>query len=347
MTRTGSLAAFMLATSVVLPARGADVKPEAVLAVHTEPVRAVAFASDGKSVVSVAYKEIFLWDLSDRDKSLKYTGFQQMEYTWGTPRISANGRLVAIGGTYYAANKYISSVRMHRITEKVEPAGEIGATVADDFEHDTVSEIAFSPTGPRLAAVFYTAGKKKYTLGLYNAESRQTNNDKVYTSDTPLKIAFTPDGKTLVSADAKGAVILWSTSNARQRANYETHKSPINDLAIDPDSKTLATASDDKTVKLWDLEKGDEKKVLTGHDEAVLCIAFSRDGKYLASSGKDHIIKIWNPATGKELASFPGHVNDVTCLAFSPDGATLVTGSADKEVCLWDVAAALKAKPDK
>jgi WD40 repeat protein len=347
MIRTGLFAAFLLGTCFVLATPAADVKPEATLKGHTEPVRGVAFTADGKNVVSVAYKEIFLWDLAERDKSQKYTGFQQMEYTWGTPRISANGRLVAVGGTYYASNNYTSSVRLHRITNKVEPAGELGPTTADDYEHDTVSETAFSPTSPRVAAVFHNAGKKKYTLGLYDAESRQTNNDKVYTSDTPLKIAFTPDGKTLVTADAKGNVILWGATNARQRASHEIHKSAINDLAIDPDSKTLATASDDKSVKLWDLDKGELKKELTGHEDGVLCVAYSRDGKYLASGGKDHNVKIWNAASGKELATIEAHLNTVTCLAFSPDGRTLVTGSADKEVRLWDVADALKAKADK
>jgi WD40 repeat protein len=347
MTRVGVFAACVLGVCFVLSAPAADLKPEAMLKGHTEPVRAVAFSADGKSVASVAYKEIWLWDLADRDKAQKYVGFQQMEYTWGTPRISPNGRYVAIGGTYYSANKYTSSVRLFRISDKIDPAGELGATTADDYEHDTVAEIAFSPTTPRIAAVFHNTTKKKYTLGLYDAESRQTNNDNVYTSDTPLKLAFAPDGKTLVSADAKGAVILWAANNARQRASYETHKGVVNDLAIDADSKVLATAGDDKTVKLWDLEKGDLKKELTGHEDAVLCLAYSRDGKYLASGGKDHNVKLWNPTTGKELATIEAHLNDVTCVAFSPDSRTLVTGSADKEVRLWDVGEALKAKGDK
>src|SRR6516165_3106585 len=104
MTRAGVFAAFVLGVCFLVSAAGAELKPEAMLKGHTEPVRAVAFTADGKSVVSVAYKEIWLWDLSDRDKAQKYVGFQQMEYTWGTPRISPNGRYVAIGGTYYSAN---------------------------------------------------------------------------------------------------------------------------------------------------------------------------------------------------------------------------------------------------
>ena len=346
MSRSGVFAAFFLGVSFVLSAPGAELKPQAMLKGHTEPVRAVACTAEGKNVVSVGYKEIFLWDLSDRDKSQKFAGFQQLEYTWGTPRISANGRLVAIGGTYYSANAYTTSVRLFRITDKVDPAGELGATTADDYEHDTVTEIAFSPTTPRLAAVFRNTIKKKYNLGIYDAESRQTNNDKVYQSDTPLKIAFTPDGKTLVAADAEGTVILFGANNARKRANYEAHKGGINDIAIDPESKILATAGDDKTVKLWDLEKGELKKELTGHEDAVLCLAFSRDGKYLASGGKDHNVKLWN-AAGKDVATIEAHLNDVTCVAFSPDSRTLVTGSADKEVRLWDVGEALKAKGDK
>jgi WD40 repeat protein len=360
MTRTRLLAAFVLGTGFALTAPAADVKPVDVLKGHHEPVQGVAFTRDGDHVVSVAYKEIILWDLNDRAKSLVFTGFQPNEYAWGTPRISADGRFVAVGGTYYVNSNTITypcSIRLFEIGErdrfdkftydKILPHGEVGVTAADDYEHDTFSEIAFAPASLRLAAVRYNAVKKKYVLGLYDGDSRQTNNDAVYTSDSPLKIVYTPDGNTLVSADAKGKVILWKTTNATQRASHEVGKGAINDLAVSPNSKTLATAGDDKTVRLWDLDKGEEKHALAGHTEAVLCVAYSRDGKYLASGGKDHNVKLWDPATGKELATIEAHLNSVACLAFSPDGKYLVTGGADREIRLWDVAQALKAKPDK
>jgi WD40 repeat protein len=374
MTRTGLLAAFAVGVCLVPTAPAADIKPAETLKGHRESVQNLAFTPKGDRLVSAAYKEIILWDLKDQAKSLAFTAFQPNEYTWGTPRIRSDGLYIGIGGTYYVNSNtltYPCSIRLFRIAEhrepvtevdpradrqgppqfrlveRIDPAGEVGATQADDFEHDTISEVAFSTTNARLAAVRYSTGKKKYVLGLYDAESRQTNNDAVYASDSPLKLIYTPDGKTLVSADAKGKIILWKTTNAARRAAYDTDKGTINDLAVDPDSKTLATAGDDKTVKLWDLEKGDLKHTLTGHSDAVLCIAYSRDGKYLASGGKDHNVKIWNAATGKELATIEAHLNNVTCLAFSPDGRTLVTGSADKEVRLWDVAEALKAKADK
>ncbi|HEV3024129.1 MAG TPA: WD40 repeat domain-containing protein [Pirellulales bacterium] len=381
MTRTGLLAVFALGTCFVPTAPAADIKPVATLTYHHEPIQSLAFTPKGDRLVSVAYKEIVLTDLKDPANTKIFSAFQPNEYAWGTPRVRSDGLYIAVGGTYYVNSNtmtYPCSIRLFRIgehreaippeveprsggpepprgpeqpkfriVERIDPAGEVGATQADDYEHDTMSEVAFSTTNARLAAVRYNSVKKKYVLGLYDAESRQTNNDAVYTSDSPLKLIYTPDGKTLVTADAKGKVILWKTANATRRNEYETHKGAVHDLAVDPDSKTLATAGDDKTVKLWDLEKGELKHTLAGHTDAVLCVAYSRDGKYLASGGKDHNVKLWDAATGKELATIEAHLNSVTCLAFAPDGKTLATGSTDKEVRLWDVDKALKPKSEK
>jgi WD40 repeat protein len=344
MIRIGTLAAGCLCLWFVPPLSAADLEPESTLKGHKEPIRSVAFTPDGKFVVSTAYKEVRLWDLAAGTSQL-HNSFGQYEYLWGTPRLSADGKVLAIGSTYYnSTNVLVTGMRLFKISDKIEPGGEIGATATTDYEHDTVPEIAFSPGGKMLAAVHYNGSKKKYTLSLHDVETLQALNTDVHSSDSALKIAFTPDGKTLVSADANGNVILWKASTGKQRATTEIHKSAINDLAIDADSKTLATAGDDKTVKLFDLEKGELKMTLTGHDDAVLCVTYAKGGKYLASGGKDHNVKIWDAVSGKELANIEAHLNHVTCLAFSPDGKTLVTGGADKYVRLWDVAKAIKAK---
>jgi WD40 repeat protein len=344
MNRIGSLTAVLVGACFVLPAAAVDLVPEVTLKGHKEPVRSVAFTPDGKGIVSTAYKEINLWDVKEGRAQL-FNTFQQYEYTWGTPRLSPDGKLLAVGGAYYTQNTdYHCAVRLFKIADKIESGGEL-ADVRQNFtsDRDTISEVAFSPDVKMLAAVHYNDKAKAYTLSLHDVETQQALNTAVHTSKTPLKIAFSKDGKTLVSADGEGNAILWKASTGKQRGACEIHKmAAINDVAIDPDGKILATASEDKTIKLWDLDKGELKNNLTGHDDAVLCLAYSKDGKYLASGGKDHNVKIWDAATGKELANIEAHLNHVTCLAFSPDGKTLVTGSADKYVRLWDVAKALK-----
>jgi WD40 repeat protein len=354
MTRTAFLAAFTLGICYALPASAADLVPAQldIIKGHHDSIQSVAFTPKGDHVVSVAYKEIILWDLVDPAKSQVFNAFQANEYTWGTPRVRADGQYIAIPGTYYVnANDitYPVSIRLYQVEitpdkgARILAAGEVGRTQADDFEHDTMTDVAFSPTDSRLAGVRYNSAKKKYVLGLYDQISRVTNNDAVFTSDVSFKVAFLTDGKTIVTADAKGKLMLWKFAKP-SGGPYDVSKSAVNDLAVSPDGKTLAVACDDKTVKVWDLEKNEVKHTLTGHTEPVLCVSFSKDGKYLASGGKDHDVKLWDAANGKELATGRGHVNNVTCVAFSPNGKGLVTGGADKEIHLWDLEKTLKGK---
>ncbi len=202
-----------------------------------------------------------------------------------------------------------------------------------------LTDVTFSPDRKLLAvAGFDTQGHR---ILLYDLETKDIINT-IHKSDLKQRLVFTPDGKTLVSVDEKGKVILWKMSNGKQRASYEIKSEHVNDLKIDPESKILVTAGNDKAVKLWDLEKGELKHTLTGHTAPVLCLALSQDGKFLASGGKDQNILIWDAVAGKKLGTIEAHLNDVTCLAFSADGKKLVSGGADKYVRVWDVTKAIK-----
>ena len=68
-------------------------------------------------------------------------------------------------------------------------------------------------------------------------------------------VAFSPDGRTLASADFTGAIQLWDVQDAHtaRRAASRAHERQIWGLAFSPDGRTLASASHDGTVKLWDV----------------------------------------------------------------------------------------------
>ena len=149
-------------------------------------------------------------------------------------------------------------------------------------------------------------------------------------------MAFSPDGKTLVSASGDEIVKLWDAGSGVLLQTLEGHSDSVYAVAFSPDGKTLASASGDKTVKLWDAGSGVLLQTLEGHKYSVNAVAFLPDGKTLASASDDNTVKLWDAGSGVLLQTLEGHSSSVRAVAFSPDGKTLASASSDKIVKLWD-----------
>jgi WD40 repeat protein len=332
MTRTRLLTAFVVAACVAVPAVSADLEPEVTYKGHKEVPVIVSFLADGKRVASASEGEIRVWGGKE---PVVVTHQSNNDYHWSVPRFASDGKTLAVFKSPRNVGEF-ALLSNYSLGDKIEG----GSAVSMPPQKVQVpADVAFSPDRKVMAVA--CSENSEHRIVLYDLETKDILNT-IHKGDTRQRLSFSPDGKTLVSVDDKGKVILWKTSSGKQRSSFDMKSAPVNDLAIDPDSKVLVTAGNDKTVKLWDLEKGDLKHTLTGHTAPVLCLAVSRDGKYLASGGKDQNILIWDALAGKKLAAIEGHLNDVTCLAFSADGKKLVSGGADKYVRVWDVTKALK-----
>ena len=161
-------------------------------------------------------------------------------------------------------------------------------------------------------------------------------------------VAFSPDGKTIVSGGEDKTVRLWDLQGNLIGEPFIGHEGSISSVAFSPDGKTIVSSSadiyssGDKTLRLWDLQGNLIGEPFIGHEDGVSSVAFSPDGKTIVSSSQDSTVRIWNLQGKQILTSFEAipltlSITFAPSVAFSPDGSTIVGGYIDSTVRLWDL----------
>jgi WD40 repeat protein len=82
-------------------------------------------------------------------------------------------------------------------------------------------------------------------------------------------VAFSPDGKLVVSGSWDHTVRLWDAETGAARQTLEGHSDEVSSVAFSPDGKLVVSGSWDHTVRLWDAETGAVQQTLEGHSDCV------------------------------------------------------------------------------
>jgi hypothetical protein len=111
-------------------------------------------------------------------------------------------------------------------------------------------------------------------------------------------VAFSPDGKTIVSGSADKTIRLWDTKGNPIGQSFKGHQDWVHSVAFSPDGKTIVSGSTDTTIRLWDTKGNPIGQPFTGHTDKVMSVAFSPDGKTIVSGSADKTIRLWDTWPG-------------------------------------------------
>ena len=159
-------------------------------------------------------------------------------------------------------------------------------------------------------------------------------------------VAFSPDGRWVLSGGFDRALKLWDVSSRREIRTFARQPLWVMSVAFSPDGKRALSGGNDNMLKLWDVSSGREIHTFEGHAGYVRSVAFSADGRLALSGSNDKMLKLWDVSSGREIRTFKGHTGGVTFVALSPDGQRALSVGGDYmraekrfvwELKLWDV----------
>ncbi|MHB8627515.1 MAG: nSTAND1 domain-containing NTPase [Aggregatilineales bacterium] len=156
-------------------------------------------------------------------------------------------------------------------------------------------------------------------------------------TDVLRSVAFSPDGRTILSSANDKAVILWDAATGTEIRRFQGHSDISGTVAYSPDGQTVIAGSDDKTLILWDIHTGQVLRRFEGHSAAIDHVTFSPDGRMAISGGNDKTLILWDVQSGQSIRQFVGHSETIGAVVFSPDGRTVISTGSDNQIIVWDV----------
>jgi WD40 repeat protein/tRNA A-37 threonylcarbamoyl transferase component Bud32 len=155
-------------------------------------------------------------------------------------------------------------------------------------------------------------------------------------------VAFSPEGKVLVTAGHDGKVIAWDARTLKPVLTFEAETArtvPWGSVAYSADGRWLAAGSPEGLVRMWDADSAEELlSAWTPTQAGVSGVAFAGpEARILAAATTDNTVQGWVTRSGKPAFTLRGHTRAVAAVACSPDGRCLASGSLDRTVKLWDV----------
>jgi WD40 repeat protein len=264
-------------------------------------VYSIALSPNGQTVVSGCRNwKVSLWDVKTGKVVAKWTGHTD----------SVTSVCWSAGGDRVVSGSWNGTARVW----KVKTGEEI---LQIKTGHKSVYTVKYSPDNTQIA----TGGFDENAVKIWDAKTSKQittlEHDRIV-----LSLAWTPDGKKLISA-SHGPIRIFDTATWLQIATLEGHKDWVNAITLSPNNRFLASISDDKTVCIWNLDTNLPVGPPLQHKDELYSAAFSANGRVLVTGCSKGNMYTWNIHAILKQAGLEGLLHTGTNIVSANTSPTL------------------------
>jgi WD40 repeat protein len=219
-------------------------KPRGAPLATDSAVHHLAFSPDGRTLLTASW---FLgkWPMSDRLAKV-----QLWETATGQPRgepLVQPGRVAA--AVFSPNGRAVVLANGQPMGQRWDLAN--GKPVPLPRHRDGVAAATFSPDGTMI--VTGSSGPGRGTARLWDATSGKAIGQALPHAGAALHLAFSPDGKILLTGGSDGLARLWDVTTCKLLAPPWRHGGAIRGMAFSPNGRIALTCSVDGTARLWNV----------------------------------------------------------------------------------------------
>jgi len=290
---------------------------------HAGAVSCVAFTPGGDRIVTMSYddEQLKLWDRTTGDE----IGRARTKHRPTDMAMLPDGSRIAVADAYGNVNLWPIEVdgfgeptplggNAGRNPVRIAVNGDGTLLVTSGFENPmllwSVREgrqlealpesaaqrgVAFSPKEGLVAGGGYGNTFTLWSLkaGVFGGR-KEITIPKVTAQSDCWTVAFSPDGKRIVTGHMDSSITLWDVHRRKQIHNFFMQDVSVHDVAWSPDGTLFATAMQNGRVYLWNAEQGVDVAVLTGHGGAARSVAWSpAEWGLLATGDEKGEVYLW------------------------------------------------------
>ncbi len=246
---------------------------------HTDGVTCVAFSPDGKRIVSGSGDPTLrVWDAQTGQELFPLKGHTRRVLRGVQPgrqthRLGELGRDVAgVGRPDGPGTVPTQGTHGRRVQRGVQPGrqthrlGELGRDVAGVGRPDGPGTVPSQGTHGHRLQRGVQPRRQTHRLG-----ERGRDGAGVGRPDGPgivshsrgtrgavYGVAFSPDGKRIVSGSGDRTLRLWDAQTGQELFPLKGHTDRVSSVAFSPDGKRIVSGSGDRTLRVWDAQTGQE-----------------------------------------------------------------------------------------